>query len=139
MVFSCLILEFQGQGLRKKFRFFFAPVNKTTKIQSILLMVQKSQTTTWDGAKTKWDKLSTSTSTGAGFLNHQQYGRPLSVEMEVGILLLSFFFGGLSTASPSTLCETFRIMGVSPDLTKKQRNIWFCLGCFCFWSKMWSR
>ena len=38
-------------------------------------MVQKSQTTTWDGAKTRkyWDKLPTSTGFHAGFLNHQQY------------------------------------------------------------------
>ena len=40
-------------------------------------MVQKSQTTTWDGAKTRrkeWDNLPTPT--GAGFPNHQQYHSP---------------------------------------------------------------
>ena len=63
--------------MESKWVFFVAQV--VSLWVSILLMVQKSQPTTWDGAKTRrkeWDKRINYQPqlVLAGFLNHQPYG-----------------------------------------------------------------
>ena len=81
------------------------------KFWEVLLMVQKSQTTTWDGAKT-WANNGINYQPQlviAGFLNHQQYSLQVSVRSASELIhwLGSTFGGGAaqSLSRPQRFCD----------------------------------